>query len=172
VACALRFDERRRHARLTRPQHQPGEDEWGYEDAGERWLPVHTVESVVSASERASEPARPSLGFQCGATDNGATPRSSSRSSRCCPPMCPISTRRRTSMPPRRSEKILPVSRGLGLGFRACGVQCTKCTARGPSGEGSCWRRVMLATVFWLGGLDEVCACTSHKREADVHCRV
>ncbi|WWC87395.1 uncharacterized protein L201_002284 [Kwoniella dendrophila CBS 6074] len=27
--------------------HQPGEDEWGYEDAGERWLPVHTVESVL-----------------------------------------------------------------------------------------------------------------------------
>lgn len=29
-------------------QHAPGDDEWGYEDAGERWLPVHTVESVVS----------------------------------------------------------------------------------------------------------------------------
>lgn len=29
-------------------QHKPGDDEWGYEDAGERWLPVHTVESVVS----------------------------------------------------------------------------------------------------------------------------
>jgi len=28
-------------------QHAPGEDEWGYEDAGERWLPVHTVETVV-----------------------------------------------------------------------------------------------------------------------------
>ncbi|KAL7423393.1 Ubiquitin-conjugating enzyme E2 15 [Cryptotrichosporon argae] len=27
--------------------HAPGEDEWGYEDAGERWLPVHTVESVL-----------------------------------------------------------------------------------------------------------------------------
>ncbi|ORX36120.1 ubiquitin-conjugating enzyme/RWD-like protein [Kockovaella imperatae] len=27
--------------------HQPGEDEWGYEDAGERWLPVHSVESVL-----------------------------------------------------------------------------------------------------------------------------
>ncbi|AAW44396.1 hypothetical protein CNBF0600 [Cryptococcus deneoformans B-3501A] len=27
--------------------HQPGEDEWGFEDAGERWLPVHTVESVL-----------------------------------------------------------------------------------------------------------------------------
>ncbi|KAK8846550.1 hypothetical protein IAR55_005636 [Kwoniella newhampshirensis] len=27
--------------------HQPGDDEWGYEDAGERWLPVHTVESVL-----------------------------------------------------------------------------------------------------------------------------
>lgn len=27
--------------------HSPGEDEWGYEDAGERWLPVHSVESVL-----------------------------------------------------------------------------------------------------------------------------
>ncbi|WVQ75298.1 hypothetical protein IAR50_004914 [Cryptococcus sp. DSM 104548] len=27
--------------------HAPGEDEWGYEDASERWLPVHTVESVL-----------------------------------------------------------------------------------------------------------------------------
>lgn len=28
--------------------HAPGKDEWGYEDASERWLPVHTVESIVS----------------------------------------------------------------------------------------------------------------------------
>ena len=27
--------------------HAPGKDEWGYEDASERWLPVHTVESIV-----------------------------------------------------------------------------------------------------------------------------
>ncbi|EJT49079.1 ubiquitin conjugating enzyme [Trichosporon asahii var. asahii CBS 2479] len=27
--------------------HAPGEDQWGYEDAGERWLPVHTVETVL-----------------------------------------------------------------------------------------------------------------------------
>ncbi|WRT65246.1 uncharacterized protein IL334_002189 [Kwoniella shivajii] len=27
--------------------HQPGEDEWGFEDAGERWSPVHGVESVL-----------------------------------------------------------------------------------------------------------------------------
>lgn len=27
--------------------HAPGKDEYGYEDAGERWLPVHTVESIV-----------------------------------------------------------------------------------------------------------------------------
>ncbi|KAK4683642.1 ubiquitin-conjugating enzyme E2 G1, partial [Tremellales sp. Uapishka_1] len=27
--------------------HAPGDDEWGYEEAGERWLPVHTVESVL-----------------------------------------------------------------------------------------------------------------------------
>lgn len=28
--------------------HAPRDDEFGYEDAGERWLPVHTVESIVS----------------------------------------------------------------------------------------------------------------------------
>lgn len=35
--------------RVTRADHQhaPGDDEWGYEDAGERWLPVHSVETVV-----------------------------------------------------------------------------------------------------------------------------
>ncbi|KAL1741465.1 ubiquitin-conjugating enzyme/RWD-like protein [Schizophyllum fasciatum] len=27
--------------------HPPGEDQYGYEDAGERWLPVHTVESIL-----------------------------------------------------------------------------------------------------------------------------
>eukprot|EP00003_Mantamonas_plastica_P002720 TRINITY_DN12086_c0_g2_i1.p2 TRINITY_DN12086_c0_g2~~TRINITY_DN12086_c0_g2_i1.p2 ORF type:complete len:174 (-),score=64.46 TRINITY_DN12086_c0_g2_i1:195-716(-) len=27
--------------------HPPGDDEWGYEDAGERWLPIHTVESIL-----------------------------------------------------------------------------------------------------------------------------
>lgn len=30
-------------------QHPPEEDQYGYEDAGERWLPVHTVETVVRA---------------------------------------------------------------------------------------------------------------------------
>jgi ubiquitin-conjugating enzyme E2 G1 len=28
-------------------QHAPGEDQYGYEDAGERWMPVHSVESIV-----------------------------------------------------------------------------------------------------------------------------
>jgi ubiquitin-protein ligase len=28
-------------------QHPPGEDRFGYEDAGERWLPVHTVETIL-----------------------------------------------------------------------------------------------------------------------------
>ena len=28
-------------------QHAPGDDQYGYEDAGERWMPVHTVESIV-----------------------------------------------------------------------------------------------------------------------------
>eukprot|EP01113_Clastostelium_recurvatum_P018201 TRINITY_DN2147_c0_g1_i1.p1 TRINITY_DN2147_c0_g1~~TRINITY_DN2147_c0_g1_i1.p1 ORF type:complete len:168 (-),score=29.74 TRINITY_DN2147_c0_g1_i1:33-536(-) len=27
--------------------HPPGEDKWGYEKASERWLPVHTVESIL-----------------------------------------------------------------------------------------------------------------------------
>ncbi|KAL5478850.1 UBC15 [Sanghuangporus weigelae] len=27
--------------------HPPGEDQYGYEDAGERWLPVHTVSSIM-----------------------------------------------------------------------------------------------------------------------------
>ncbi|KAI0292364.1 ubiquitin-conjugating enzyme/RWD-like protein [Multifurca ochricompacta] len=27
--------------------HAPGDDQYGYEDAGERWVPVHTVESIL-----------------------------------------------------------------------------------------------------------------------------
>ncbi|KAH3757074.1 ubiquitin-conjugating enzyme [Pelomyxa schiedti] len=27
--------------------HPPGDDKWGYESASERWLPVHTVESIL-----------------------------------------------------------------------------------------------------------------------------
>lgn len=27
--------------------HEPEVDQYGYEDAGERWLPVHTLESIV-----------------------------------------------------------------------------------------------------------------------------
>jgi len=27
--------------------HAPGDDEWGYETASERWLPVHTVETIL-----------------------------------------------------------------------------------------------------------------------------
>ncbi|KAF8488896.1 ubiquitin conjugating enzyme [Gautieria morchelliformis] len=27
--------------------HPPEDDQYGYEDAGERWLPVHTVESIL-----------------------------------------------------------------------------------------------------------------------------
>jgi len=27
--------------------HPPGADEYGYEDAGERWLPVHTIETIL-----------------------------------------------------------------------------------------------------------------------------
>jgi len=36
--------------------HEPGEDQYGYEDAGERWLPVHTVESIVSFSFNLPDP--------------------------------------------------------------------------------------------------------------------
>ena len=31
-------------------QHAPGADEYGYEDASERWLPIHSVESIVRPS--------------------------------------------------------------------------------------------------------------------------
>jgi len=27
--------------------HEPGDDKWGYEKAEERWLPVHTVETIL-----------------------------------------------------------------------------------------------------------------------------
>ncbi|KAJ9062562.1 Ubiquitin-conjugating enzyme E2 15 [Entomophthora muscae] len=27
--------------------HPPGEDKWGYESASERWLPIHTVETII-----------------------------------------------------------------------------------------------------------------------------
>ncbi|KAI9509926.1 ubiquitin-conjugating enzyme [Russula earlei] len=27
--------------------HAPGDDQYGYEDAGERWVPVHSVESIL-----------------------------------------------------------------------------------------------------------------------------
>ena len=27
--------------------HEPGEDKYGYEKAEERWLPIHTVETIM-----------------------------------------------------------------------------------------------------------------------------
>ena len=27
--------------------HPPGDDKWGYESAAERWLPIHSVESIL-----------------------------------------------------------------------------------------------------------------------------
>ena len=27
--------------------HEPGEDKWGYERPEERWLPIHTVETII-----------------------------------------------------------------------------------------------------------------------------
>jgi hypothetical protein len=37
-------------------QHPPGDDQYGYEDSGERWLPIHTVESIVSTLASKSQP--------------------------------------------------------------------------------------------------------------------
>lgn len=37
--------------------HEPGEDKYGYERASERWLPVHTVETIlISVISMISEP--------------------------------------------------------------------------------------------------------------------
>ena len=37
--------------------HDPGEDKWGYERPEERWLPIHTVETIiVSVISMLSEP--------------------------------------------------------------------------------------------------------------------
>lgn len=175
MACGLRSDGRRCHARLMPPQHQPGEDEWGYEDAGERWLPVHTVESVVSAaSKRASELVQ-AWGFNAAPLTTGppTAPRSSSRSSRYCPPMCPISTPRRTSMPPRRSEKILPVSQARVLGVRCAvyvvhGARSRRRRVMLEEGHvGSCWRR-----CFGCGVWTRCARVTSQRPDADAHRRV
>ncbi|KAF1741439.1 hypothetical protein MXB_3151 [Myxobolus squamalis] len=27
--------------------HEPGDDQYGYESSSERWLPIHTVESII-----------------------------------------------------------------------------------------------------------------------------
>ena len=27
--------------------HEPGDDQYGYEDAGMRWLPIHTIETIL-----------------------------------------------------------------------------------------------------------------------------
>lgn len=37
--------------------HEPGDDKYGYETASERWLPVHTVETIlVSVISMISDP--------------------------------------------------------------------------------------------------------------------
>jgi ubiquitin-conjugating enzyme E2 G1 len=37
--------------------HPPGEDKFGYEKASERWLPIHTVETImVSVISMLSDP--------------------------------------------------------------------------------------------------------------------
>jgi ubiquitin-conjugating enzyme E2 G1 len=37
--------------------HPPGDDEWGYERASERWLPIHTVETIlISVISMLSDP--------------------------------------------------------------------------------------------------------------------
>ncbi|KAG8913271.1 Ubiquitin-conjugating enzyme E2 15 [Tulasnella sp. 408] len=35
--------------------HPPGEDQWGYEQASERWLPVHTVETITTLTLKAQQ---------------------------------------------------------------------------------------------------------------------
>lgn len=111
--------------------HAPGKDEWGYEDASERWLPVHTVESIVSsnASRRVYVAAadlvltlKPRLYFCFDDTF------SSSRSSVCSLPTFPTPTRLPTSMPPSRSGKILLATRRRWV----AGVALNKCE-RGQS---------------------------------------
>lgn len=44
VSCSIIPNQR---TLTALPQHAPGDDQYGYEDAGERWMPVHTVESIV-----------------------------------------------------------------------------------------------------------------------------
>lgn len=51
----LHLDSRRLSLISSNPsftlfQHPPGDDQYGYEDSGERWLPVHTIESIVGSS--------------------------------------------------------------------------------------------------------------------------
>lgn len=45
-------------AELTSPfhstKHAPGDDQYGYEDAGERWMPVHSIESIVRVTTHAA----------------------------------------------------------------------------------------------------------------------
>ena len=35
------------NSRFPLPKHAPGDDQYGYEDAGERWMPVQSIESIV-----------------------------------------------------------------------------------------------------------------------------
>ena len=80
-------------------QHQPGDDEWGYEDAGERWLPVHSVESVVSRGFCALAMQMVVL------TEISSFPLSPSSL-----PMSPTSTRPQMSMLPKKSARTFRVS--------------------------------------------------------------
>lgn len=78
-------------------QHPPGEDQYGYEESGERWLPVHTVESIV----RLHYP-RPSRTHTDGVY-------SSSASSPYSPPTRPTPTVLPTWTPLRRFVRIRKV---------------------------------------------------------------
>ena len=82
-------------------QHAPGEDEWGYEDAGERWLPVHTVESVVSGVR---SPLITLSGFGAPLMLSSYLSFPSSR------PTSPTSAPQQTSTLRKRSERISHVS--------------------------------------------------------------
>lgn len=102
--CVFRFwwvpsSRRSTHDRRSFCQHAPGEDQYGYEDAGERWLPVHTVETIVRPVADVYIPH-----LICDCNDSSSVSFRSSRRT----PRTPIALP--TWMQPRRSELILLVS--------------------------------------------------------------
>lgn len=45
--CRLHFSVEKNGDVCISILHEPGDDKWGYEKASERWLPVHTVETIL-----------------------------------------------------------------------------------------------------------------------------